>query len=485
MCAVERIEPKKPVLRPYGVVRNPQARPRVAAVGLDDTELARIEPLCGTLYRGRGPGFDEIDLVIAAQEIVGPVKAHVLLWGGFQTSHEVRRPEDWVWKEIRDELSIDIGNPTPLEFAQTVRDFSHRETRVREDLMNIMSEWMVVIGRTGQIGRELLNLDDLGPFESAVDQLIADIRPDPPQVPGVLSLKVGESPLVWTSDAPLVAYYSPTGHEKDEAIYDEVVSWKYVGLTVPDQADLLVWLRAFLEFLHETDREAVPRRPPRLRTPANWYTAEQVDLQSRLDTVANQVNTLIDEHRALTAEQEAEGEEADTGVRGVLWKSGDELTATAAQLLSGLGFNVTLVDQTLSPNEAKREDLHIQDPDEEGLLVLGEVKAYPNDARTNDLRQVREQRERYIAVNLTVPPSWWIFNDHRNTPDPSDRPASLRGQVDVAISHGVLAIPTRDLYLMWRDVHLGRITAAEARKLLTTSEPGLFTYPPPGDHVGG
>lgn len=60
----------------------------------------------------------------------------------------------------------------------------------------------------------------------------------PLSVRGVVSLGVGEAPLVWASDASLAPFYSPTGHDSDRASISEVANWKYLGRAIPDEADL-------------------------------------------------------------------------------------------------------------------------------------------------------------------------------------------------------------------------------------------------------
>ena len=55
------------------------------------------------------------------------------------------------------------------------------------------------------------------------------------------------------------------------------------------------------------------------------------------------------------------------------------------------------MDAELKPNEPKREDLRLTLPNRPGWEGIVEVKGYTDGVKTNDARQIREHRERYIA----------------------------------------------------------------------------------------
>lgn len=461
-----------------GNVLNPQPRPRVAAVGIDSDTLDQLEPLCGTLYRDTVPNLAEVDLIVSRWDLKEPVPAHVLLWGSGGL-HEIRRPSESTWEKMSTQTAFlrdSRSHPDPIQFAQMVHGFRRKGSDVRDDIMEILGPELAVIGRDRQIGREIRAHPEPRPFEPGIAQLFDEVSKDASDVSGIASLRVGEVPLVWTTDASLVALYSPVGDETDRRTLGDIENWDWVGLSLPHQADLRLWLRCFLEFLHSVDRDAVPRRPPLLGSPSDWNTPDQIVLAKEVIALESEIRTLLDQRSELLGRVEALGSDADTGVRRVLWSKDDELVEAVATLLRELGFDVTEVDQELEPGEAKWEDLRIRAP-ESNTQILGEVKGYPNDARVKDLSQLRTQRERHLKLKSEEPTSWWIFNDHRNTPDPSDRPPSLRGHVDRVETQGVVAIPTRDLYRLWRAVGVGEISADEARALLVGAPPGLFNFP--------
>lgn len=442
-----------------------------------DEVLDSIEPLCGTLYRRSLPNLSEVDLVISREELKGSLPAHVLLWGPDAT-HEIRRPTDstMMVAASQDLWEMEYKVPIPHEFARADRKGRRKGEGIGGQLVDLIRPEIVVIGRSEQIGQKIYLHSDLGPFEPAASQLLADTRSDPSRVTGIDSLRVGEIPLVWTSDGSLVALYSPVGDETDRRSLDDTENWDWIGLSIPPQANLRLWLRCFLEFLHGVDRAAVPRRPPLLGSPSDWNTPDQIVLATEVNAIESEIGTLLDQRGKLLERVEALGSDADAGIRRVLWSKDDELVEAVATLLGELGFEVTAVDQELAPDEAKWEDLRIRAP-ESNTSILGEVKGYPNDAKVKDLNQLRTQRERHLKLKSEEPTSWWIFNDHRNTPDPSERPPSLRGHRDRVETQGVVAVPTRDLYRLWRAVGVGAMTANEARILLEAAPPGLFEFP--------
>ena len=48
-----------------------------------------------------------------------------------------------------------------------------------------------------------------------------------------------------------------------------------IALLLPRPANLVAWFRAFLIDIHETDPAGVPRLPPRLSQPSDWYTLQE------------------------------------------------------------------------------------------------------------------------------------------------------------------------------------------------------------------
>ena len=95
------------------------------------------------------------------------------------------------------------------------------------------------------------------------------------------------------------------------------------------------------------------------------------------------------------------------------------MVSAAKEMLSRLGFTVRDMDAELTQGEPRREDLRLTLNDVSGWQAIVEVKGYPSGTKTNDARQIREHRDRYVIEEgrnpeLTV----WLSNTYRAT-DPS------------------------------------------------------------------
>ena len=162
------------------------------------------------------------------------------------------------------------------------------------------------------------------------------------------------------------------------------------------------------------------------------------------------------------------------GIRRALWADGDELVAAVAMILTELGFEVEDMDATRSPNEPRREDLrltHESHPDWEAIV---EVKGYAQGTKTNNARQIREHRERYIvekgrAPGLTV----WLANPFREM-DPSSRPQPDVNVGAAAEQIGAVHVLASDLYLQWAFVKTGRLSADAVVHSFMSADSGLW-----------
>lgn len=405
-------------------VHNPKPRPRVVFLGGDQDASVSIEIWCGTLRRFADVAgwtselsIQETDLVITAVSGWLPQGPHALWWG-----------------------CGPIGERG--------------------------------IGPARQFAREL-NIQDQNPpeFATAVDQLVRalDKSQHPPQ-----GLDLGDSgftPLLATTDRPVAAVYER--RSDNPRAFVDAPGTQY-GLVVPQQADLSLWLQAFLQFLHGRDKEAVPRPPPIMSAPEKWYTPEEAIIVDRIAELDNQVVALAMDRAAAEDELRDLGKVTDQDERAVLWADGDDLVVAVTKLLTtGLDFHVIDADQPLQ-EEPLHEDLRVSPPDDLDRVALVEVKGYLKGARTNDLQQINKHVINYAANHGARPYAiWWIINDHRSS-DPSSRPPPLQGAERQPSLFGVVAIPTRALYRLWQDVVFGIRTQLEARAALLAAEPGVW-----------
>ncbi|MCY3758031.1 MAG: hypothetical protein OXG96_09940 [Acidobacteria bacterium] len=254
-----------------------------------------------------------------------------------------------------------------------------------------------------------------------------------------------------------------------------------VALALPSRASLSAWFRAFLDDLHDLDPARVPQAPPRLGNPSDWYTPEERALSDQIIEITGRVQDFQANQERLKAELDAASEKADAGIRRAIWADGDQLVAAVGDILTELGFDVRHMDAEQEKGKPKREDLRLTLAERSGWEALAEVKGYTRGARTNDARQIREHRDRYITEEGRAPDlTLWIANTHRRI-DPSFRTHPDNNVGESAANIGAVHVLTTDLYKLWTLVATGRLEKEQAVQQLIEATTGLWSLPPAAD----
>ena len=135
------------------------------------------------------------------------------------------------------------------------------------------------------------------------------------------------------------------------------------------------------------------------------------------------------------------------------------------------------MDAELRQDEPKREDLRLALKGVPGWQAMVEVKGYTSGTRTNDARQIREHRDRYIGEEGRSPDlTLWISNPFR-TMEPASRPAPDQNVKDAAEAIGAVHVLAPDLYRNWALVAAGSLDAETVVQSLVNANPGLWTPP--------
>lgn len=272
----------------------------------------------------------------------------------------------------------------------------------------------------------------------------------------------------------------PIGHGADADVGESIV------LAFATEVNLSAWFRAFLHDVHEADPEGIPRAPPLVASPADWYTPEEQQLAAEIEAVEEEAERLLvererllDECEALVGELRLAGEKADKGIRRIIWEDGDNLVEAVKEVLTNLGFQMQDMDAGLKQGEAKREDLRLTLEERPGWEAIVEVKGYNKGTRTNDARQIGQFRVRYAAERGKSPDlTLWIANPHRNE-DPSSRPAPDNNVRETAETIETVHVSATDLYRQWTLVANGSLEASDVVQQLVASPPGLWKPSPP------
>ena len=428
---------------------NPK-RPRVATIGLNEAQLASIAPLCGTLRQAdslddylNGYPWTETDVVVSSglrsyRDRVDSI-VNLMMIG----------PTDVFWSD-----SFTINLEKGLHFVQTDTQNTERELAVPSACPDRYRPLAAELSR--HLGRAA-------------------------ELPAVIaSSRQYQTALIETTSGHPVALRlvlpSRSGSTDDEGSTP-------IALLLPAGANLGAWFRAFLCELHESDPIRVPHAPPRLSQPADWYTPEESELADRIAKIDAEIERLTKEREQLQMELAAEGERADTEIRRALWADGDELIAAVGKVLDDLGFAVRDMDAELKQGEPRREDLRLTLQDEPEWQAMVEVKGYTSGTRTNDNRQIREHRDRYIEEKRRPPDlTVWLANPYRRM-DPSSRPAPDQNVRDAAEAIGAVHVLAPDLYRQWALVAAGGLDAETVVQSLVTADPGLWKPPALGSRT--
>ena len=418
-------------------------RPRVAAIGLSDSQIASIEPLCGELRPAYSLGlylqsysWTETDVVVARGNLDTQVDFGVNLL--------IIGPNSFQWSD-RYDLATEGWI---LHFANTSKTNTERELTVSPSCPDLYKPQAVELSR----------------------HLSQSVNP-----PAVISTsRQGEAALIETTSGHPVALRLDLPSRLNFS-GDDLPG--RIALLLPEASNLVAWFRAFLSELHESDPIKVPQAPPRLSQPSDWYTPQESALAARISRVESEIERLSDEQFQLQTELAAEVERADRGIRRSLWADGDELVSAVRDILGDIGFEVRDMDAELSPGESRREDLRLTLQGVPGWEAMVEVKGYPSSTKTNDARQIREHRDRYIREESRPPDlTVWLSNPYRTT-EPSSRPTPDQNVKDAAENVGALHVLATDIYRQWALVAVGSLDAKSVIQSLVDAELGLWTPP--------
>ena len=425
-------------------------RPRVAAIGLDETQEASLKHLCGT-FRSASSVSDylkryswkETDITV-----IGPVLSLGSVVRGHSLSVGIFMPYEWVGYSL-----------LPTDSTRTVSrnaDNTERELKIPRDCPE----------RYRHLATELAS--QLRLLEAPPPTFVVERTDD-------------DSVLVATTSDRPVALRCVINYIHEFRIKSRPPrQFSTLALAIPEVPDLTAWFQAFLDDVHELDPHRVPQPPSRFSSPSAWYTPEEREWTQRIAEIQAGVEQLQNEHQNAEAQLAAARERANAGIRRCLWADGDDLEEAIGDILEELGFDVRYMDAETDPGDPKREDFRLTIPDRGGWEAIAEVKGYPAGTKTNDARQIREHRDLYISEARCQPDlTLWIANTYKSVEDPSSRPRPGNDVGQKAADVGAVHILAADLYKLWALVQAGSLEQAQARQQLIDADPGLWSPPAP------
>lgn len=422
-------------------------RPRVAIIGLDESQVRSISQLCGTPRQAdtleaylENYSWTETDIVVSsaleATTIAGGV--HLLSIG----------PSSFRW---------------PLD--ETYGQYNERHV------------WWRVHSGTPNTEREVTVSDECpDSYRSLADRLVAHLRgaarpPDVVQDSTDFEIFVDRSKLIVTPSSDPVALRLLLSHRERGFGYSHQ---DFITLVLPQVTDCREWFSAFLTDVHAIDPDRVPHSPPRLSGPSDWFTPQERAIAAAIESTQLEITRLEEERQRLEDELEEEGRKADQAVKQSIWGDGETLVAATSEILRDLGFKVEDMDAEIGPHEAKREDLRLTLPDESRWEAIVEIKGYSKGVKTNDAEKVRRHRDRYSDEKGGTPDiTLWLVNEYRLM-DPSTRPATNRKVGTDSRLIGAVCVLTTDLYRLWVLVQTGDLKASDVVQELIDAPPGMW-----------
>ena len=420
-------------------------RPRVAVIGLNDTQTVSIEHLCGTLrtapslsnYLSRY-SWNETDIAVIGSYFfpaILEVRGHLLaigtsavMWTGYGL-------------ERLDGSRIVSGQTTNTE----------RELSIPEDCPERYRHLAVDLAKQ-------LRLQENPPWTYSAE------------------LTEDDNVLARTTSGRPVALRHVFKSELLPAL--ELPATSAIALALPGGVDIAAWFAAFLGDVHEIDPARVPQPTPGIADATSWYTPEERKWAQRIAEIRGEVGQLLNEHQEAEAQLATANKQADAGKRRCLWADGEDLVKAVGEVLEELGFVVRNMDAEKGPGELRREDLRLTVPDRDGWEAVAEVKGYPAGTKTNDARQIREHRDLYISEEGHPPDlTLWITNTHKSVEDPSSRPTPSNDVGQRADLIEAVHVLVADLYRLWVLVQAGSLEQSQALQHLIGASPGLWSLP--------
>lgn len=249
-------------------------------------------------------------------------------------------------------------------------------------------------------------------------------------------------------------------------------------LSLPDGASLR-WILAAVSHFHTIDRRRFPGTLDWRNRAIDWLTPDE------MEAARNWADAVDASKAAQAAEESAKEafyktrEAAAGGPFRLLTAGDDDLAAAVRDALTDLGFIVRDMDNEWRADD-RLEDLRVSPPENPGWIALVEVKGHLRSrGQAAELMNLTGRfARRFREAETREPDAFWYVLNSQMTTDPAARKEMFdtnEAELRAFASDSGLAIDTRYLFLLWRDMKLGRITPEDARQRLVGAT-GRFHY---------
>ena len=242
-------------------------RPRVAAIGLDGSQVESIEPLCGDLRSAHS------------------VSEYLKNYSWTETDVVVSSAIDG--EEVDSRVNLMAIEPSILLWSDSHQSgFGLRAHHVMTDTKNTERELTVPPACP----------DLYKPQVSELSRQLGQVA-EPPSV--IATSREDQSTLIETTSGRPVALRLVLPSRSRGADGEPP---RPIAIILPGSCNLVAWFRAFLYEVHESDSSAVPQAPPRLDHPSDWYTPEEKSLADRRSHIESEIERLSSQRDQLQTE---------------------------------------------------------------------------------------------------------------------------------------------------------------------------------------
>ena len=170
-----------------------------------------------------------------------------------------------------------------------------------------------------------------------------------------------------------------------------------------------------------------------------------------------------------------------TWLSGLLVSLGDQFATDVAQALRFLGFEVEEVDNTLGPNERRREDLWVWDKAVD-YFALGEAKTTGKGRGASEdfITKTQTHQTRYARENQQVPPLALLVVNYATDLDPALRTGRFYQTETVGRleENGITALDSVALFNLCQYVLNDQVSKEQVRRFITGGQAIITSIAP-------
>lgn len=190
-----------------------------------------------------------------------------------------------------------------------------------------------------------------------------------------------------------------------------------------------------------------------------WLSNDELEIKNEIDDLLgkkekliSQIDNKIQELNKLLIDKTFE---ANNGIRRLLTAQGDDLVNEVGKSFESFGFSVKYMDNELTTNQPKREDLRLSEPESQDWEAIVEVRGYSKSSgQTYDLSRLNRFAEFYLNEKGKLPDKriYVINGQIELMPTQRQRPMlSAKEDIEIFKEQNGLIISTINLFKLLKE----------------------------------